>query len=94
MSGEIQLTDDSYVGRRIDDLAREVRELGKEMLLREVYAANQLTIDMRISNLEKAQIDEATNRAADRRLVRGAILTFAGSAVLQIFTLIVTLTLR
>ncbi len=82
------------IARRLEDVARETRDLASNMLLREVYNAHQLLIDSRIKSLEEARRTDLSEQAATRRLVLGGVIAFASSIVVQIIVIFVTIATR
>ena len=79
------------VARRLEEVARETRDLAGRMLLREVYEARQEVVTTRLGQVEKAQAAAEADRVATRRLVVGGVIAFLGSTAVQIVTIVITL---
>lgn len=82
------------IARRLEDIARETRDLASNMLMREVYNAHQLLVDSRIKSLEDARRSDLHEQAATRRLVLGGVIAFASSVIVQIIVIFVTIATR
>lgn len=80
--------------RSLTDFRHEFRTFTGEVVRKDVYSAHMTQIQMQIDILNKEHARMTEQREADRRQVRNAFMTAAGSIVVMVITLITQMMIK